>query len=676
MNNPYEFKSTLDIDYKLYVVRNADKKLEENLKEGKLCYIFNARKLGKSSLIMRVVNNLENNKYICIYFEFSSLMTSEKEWFNEILCVIIRELKNRIQLNFSLEEWNQKFPTLNSRAVMREFFVYLSNQDFQDYQKIILFIDEVDRVKNYNFSPDNFFSLIREIVNNKTIPNIFNFCLVGAAKVSDLIRNRIESSFNLGQAIELTGFKLEKNDEITKELAVLITPQLKEKAENPEKFLKAVIKRTNGHPFLTQKLLYLTIKHIKEKISNDDEYSTLIQLEEEHIVKNWKDQDNPDHLKTIEDRILNSEERKFYTREQRKAVLLNLYKKILESKDKEIEIETLSPNERLLVEDLELSGLVISSRNKLKPFCLLYQEIFNLEWIEKKLDKIIKPWYIEKKIGWVKSNTDDKDRRDRSYLLYGQQLKFAQEEYMVLRKEDEAFIEKSKVCYHADKDRISKDWFRKLNEEEKGKIIDKIRDWTNYERKIFDSIIQELDNYNIDFNNLSIDDKNNWIDSFIENNIILNYEKIKVLKYIDDYIVNLENQERFNILIAYGKILAQHKIKCLNTNHPLKTLLDLGLVKKIYNLEDDSYYFQVNNPIYKETFNLNRTDSKDSYIERLLPKEINGKNYGKKLGMWLITKDDQFLLSREEFLDNIEFLNNDISQEENEFLLRSQILNW
>ena len=49
---PYEYvyQGTLDLNSPTYTKRKADDELHEALKAGEFCYVFNARKMGKSSV--------------------------------------------------------------------------------------------------------------------------------------------------------------------------------------------------------------------------------------------------------------------------------------------------------------------------------------------------------------------------------------------------------------------------------------------------------------------------------------------------------------------------------------------------------------------------------------------------------------------------------------------------
>jgi hypothetical protein len=84
------------------------------------------------------------------------------------------------------------------------------------------------------------------------------------------------------------------------------------------------------------------------------------------VIENWESQDEPEHLKTIRDRILNST--------QLPVFLLDLYQKIL-AQGKVISIDSLEEKELLL------SGLVVKQQGSLKVHNRIYELIFDSNWI-------------------------------------------------------------------------------------------------------------------------------------------------------------------------------------------------------------------------------------------------------------------------------------------------------
>ena len=85
------------------------------------------------------------------------------------------------------------------------------------------------------------------------------------------------------------------------------------------------------------------------------------------MINNWEYQDEPEHLRTIRDRLLKS---------KRSAQLLELYQQVLEQEEI---VLTDSSVERELV----LSGLIIKKQGLLKVNNRIYQLIFNKSWLKK-----------------------------------------------------------------------------------------------------------------------------------------------------------------------------------------------------------------------------------------------------------------------------------------------------
>ncbi|MER3588278.1 MAG: hypothetical protein C4322_08850, partial [Mastigocladus sp. ERB_26_1] len=121
------------------------------------------------------------------------------------------------------------------------------------------------------------------------------------------------------------------------------------------------------------------------------------------IIENWKLHDEPEHLRTIRDRILRNE--------QKACRWLGLYQEILQHG----ELECDNSPENM---ELRLTGLVVEKEGKLKVYNRVYEAVFNQNWVAKALADL-RP-YAEALESWVTSN------KDESWLLRGQALQDAQ----------------------------------------------------------------------------------------------------------------------------------------------------------------------------------------------------------------------------------------------------------
>jgi hypothetical protein len=122
------------------------------------------------------------------------------------------------------------------------------------------------------------------------------------------------------------------------------------------------------------------------------------------IVEHWEAQDEPEHLKTIRDRLLRDE--------SKAGRLLALYQNILHQ-------GVLATNDSHEQEELLLSGLVMKHDGHLWVRNLIYQAVFHRQWVERQLANL-RP-YAEALANWQNSPS-----RDPSWLLRGQALQAAQ----------------------------------------------------------------------------------------------------------------------------------------------------------------------------------------------------------------------------------------------------------
>jgi hypothetical protein len=229
-------------------------------------------------------------------------------------------------------------------------------------ERIIIFIDEIDSVLDLQFDSSAFFSIIRTCYNKRADSSDYqrlNFVLLGVATPNQLIQDRNRTPFNVGQAIQLKGFQVHE--------AQPLLQGLTKRVSNPQTLLKEVIAWTGGQPFLTQKVCKL-ICNSESPIPTNDEAGYVEELVRAQIIENWESRDQPEHLRTIRDRILQDK--------QRAVELLELYRQILHqgqvvAVDSPVELELL------------MSGLVVKQGDDLQVNNRIYQLVFDVRWVEK-----------------------------------------------------------------------------------------------------------------------------------------------------------------------------------------------------------------------------------------------------------------------------------------------------
>lgn len=433
----YQVGGSLTNNAPNYVKRQADDDLYNRLKAGEFCYVLNSRQMGKSSLQVRTIQRLRNEGIACAAIDISEIGNrgvTPEQWYAGLL----RILENNFNLSdiVNVRTWWRDRNFLTPVQRLSEFIetVLLPNIS----SNIVIFIDEIDSILALDFPADDFLALIRSCYNKRANNSEFDrltWALLGVASPTDLCREQNASSntpFNIGKAIELTGFDETEAQPLAAGLAEL--------TDSSQEVLTEVLYWTGGQPFLTQKLCKLLLENPqlmpdlpppappcqggeedpaapcqggeedpaapcqgreKDKINTSKEWvEKVVRLK---IVENWETQDVPEHLSTIRDRL--------FKENQRIVRRLGLYQQILEQAE-------IVPDGSAEQMELRLSGLIVKRGEKLTISNPIYEAVFNKELIEQKLEKL-SPYSEAIKL-WLNSSCEDD-----SQLLRGDDLQSA-----------------------------------------------------------------------------------------------------------------------------------------------------------------------------------------------------------------------------------------------------------
>jgi len=237
---------TMKPESAFYVERNADAiALSTIVQQGVTIPIKGPRQVGKSSLLMRIIQEARKAGKRVAYLDFQLLSTAvlndEERFFRHFCCWISDELE--------LEDKVEEYFRLNLTTIQR-CDRYLQRHILKGLgSPLMLAMDEVDRVFDTNFRND-FFGMLRSWHNSRAIyPSLdkLDLVLVTSTEPYQLIDDLNQSPFNVGQIIELEDFTPEQVAELNR----------RHNLPFDANSLQQLFRLLGGHPYLVRKALYL-----------------------------------------------------------------------------------------------------------------------------------------------------------------------------------------------------------------------------------------------------------------------------------------------------------------------------------------------------------------------------------------------------------------------------------
>lgn len=422
----YQVGGSLKLGSSIYIERQADTDLYQALLQGEFCYVLSARQVGKSSLRIYTKQRLQAIGVRCASVDLTRIGSAEvtpQQWYKGLMLDWMRGFEFLKTVDFKAW-WNEQKELSGPQQLSQWIDDVLLPHSGED--KLVILIDEIDSVLSLPFATDDFFAWIRACYNQRSENPAYSrltFALFGVATPSDLIADRTRTPFNLGRAIALTGFQLQEAYPLAQGLGL--------DAAMAARVLERILYWTGGQPFLTQKVCRLVVERGGYRGVWESGSGGVDQLVHSHVIEHWEAQDDPEHLRTIRDRLLYDE--------QRMGHRLGLYQRVLQAEIAEEQpldcpddaaektngavtqwraIEDRDIEDSRDEIDLLLSGLVIKHQGSLRVKNPIYRQVFSLAWIDRQLEKQ-RP-YAGAIAGWITSG-----QRDTSHLLRGKLLEAA-----------------------------------------------------------------------------------------------------------------------------------------------------------------------------------------------------------------------------------------------------------
>jgi hypothetical protein len=406
---PFEYwvGGSLPLNAESYVKRSADDQIFAGLMAGNYCYVLNSRQMGKSSLRVQTLARLQEERVICVSIDITEIGSTEvtaEQFYFGVLWAIVDQSQEQDE---ALRDWNFErllswWSDRNGLPFVQRWVEFMGSVLLKYVlQPIVIFIDEIDSTLALPFEVDDFFAAIRACYNRRVDDPSFKrlaFALLGVCAPQDLIQDKRRTPFNIGQAIELSGFSEEE--------AIVLAKGLPGGVE----MLRSILAWTGGQPFLTQRVCRIVgeMRPPSPQVWGDrsgnggERIAAWVgEVVEERVIRAWESNDEQVHFQTISDRMMADD--------GLAGAMLGVYQHIL-SDD-----EALSDGSEEQIA-LRLTGVVIKCASRLISANRVYKGIFDPKWVAEKLAGL-RP-YGEQFQKWVESGQAETS----DYLLRGDVL--------------------------------------------------------------------------------------------------------------------------------------------------------------------------------------------------------------------------------------------------------------
>gem|GEM_PF-458441 len=238
------------LDSEFYVERDEDAALHRELhkRQGKTITIRASRQTGKTSLLVRGVQQLKERGAKVVHIDLQSIeenrlanLDSFLEWFARMT---VRKLRlDQAEVD---KAWRSGVGAPDKLCYLLEDYAIPAAGG-----RVVLAIDEADRVLNTPFHSD-FFGMLRSWHNSRALSDVWDqldILMVISTEPHLLIKDVSQSPFNVGTRLRLRDFTLHQVAELNRRYR---SPLRDAQVSELFSFL-------GGHPYLTRKALYTIV---------------------------------------------------------------------------------------------------------------------------------------------------------------------------------------------------------------------------------------------------------------------------------------------------------------------------------------------------------------------------------------------------------------------------------
>lgn len=239
-------EGTMGAESHFYVERSSDSQAREAIsRNGVTITIKGPRQMGKSSLLIRLVNDASQLGRRAVFLDFQLFGSDDLSDPNLFFRRFCSTLTAELDMDDLVDEYWAK-PLANAQLCSRYVGRYLLKELGGP---LTLAMDEVDTMLDTGFRRD-FFSMLRFWHNVRANDPVFkrlDLVLVTSTEPYQLIENLNQSPFNVGTVIELTDFTHEQVADLNRRHGSPLGPG----------GVSQLMELLNGHPYLVRRALYL-----------------------------------------------------------------------------------------------------------------------------------------------------------------------------------------------------------------------------------------------------------------------------------------------------------------------------------------------------------------------------------------------------------------------------------